>query len=720
MPIAISAFTGNKLDASGITNVSDLPRLTPSLSYETFANYAIIFIRGVGTDAFVPSVDLSVATYIDGVYFPFSFGLARTLGDVERVEVLKGPQGTLFGHNATGGAISIVTRDPTAGQWTGSIKATVGNYDEYDSRLFISGPLTSSLSMSAGILYNWKRDYYHFIQPSPWTQVEPYRDFGGNLKLKWAPNDYFDAKLWALYLASQGAGTVLLTNIQPSPLGTAAGVTKAPDYEANDNIFPFAKTGTGVGSLTVGVHPGTFDIKSISAYQRETENLDADFDGSSANLISFGNPDQKANIQRGNVFTEELQVLSNDNSPWAEHLKWIFGLYYLKSANGYNHLNFAVANLQDGLTGLGEGTLPVGSGLNTLISDITKVVGPVADPLLATNLFVIGHLRTRSESAYTQLAYTPINWVDITLGGRIERDARTVYDSALGIQATSLNVPVSSALLSYAPQSLAHVTFSPKVVLDFKPIDGVLLYTSWQRAYQSASFNIVNLTEAPTTIQSESVTTEEAGAKTQFFDRSVQLNAAYFQNHFRHLQSQFLSLLSGGIIQFQSVPLAHNSGFEVDAEWVIVPGLQLTAGASHLISRYDSFDNALGFNQQTGLFNSTNTYTGNRIVQNPSFTATSSLQYSRDVWRGNATLGVDYYFNSGFFYDPGNTISQNSYYLLGAHGSYLYQPANIELSLYGQNLTNEKYYLTKLQDDTGVFAKLASPRTYGVRLSWSF
>jgi len=228
VPIAIAAFSASALENGGVTNISDLAKKTPGLNYDTFANYAIIYVRGVGTDAFVPSADLSVATYVDGVYFPFSFGLARALGDVERVEVLKGPQGTLFGRNATGGAINIVTKDPNPNQWTGSLSSTIARFNEYDNRISFGGPLLSDLSVSGGLVYNRKDDYYKSIS-TQYSKLMPYRDLGGTLKLKWTPSEYFDAKLGGFYLASQGVGTTLLASIAPSPLGTALGVHTSVD-----------------------------------------------------------------------------------------------------------------------------------------------------------------------------------------------------------------------------------------------------------------------------------------------------------------------------------------------------------------------------------------------------------------------------------------------------------------------------------------------------------
>jgi iron complex outermembrane receptor protein len=129
VPISIQAFTPETLDAKGIHSVPELTRVTSGLQFGSFAGFPLVFLRGVGTDVFLPTEDPSVTTYIDGIYIPMSQGVAQGLGGIERVEVLKGPQGTLFGRNSTGGAISIVTRKPGDEFETTGV-GEVGHHDE--------------------------------------------------------------------------------------------------------------------------------------------------------------------------------------------------------------------------------------------------------------------------------------------------------------------------------------------------------------------------------------------------------------------------------------------------------------------------------------------------------------------------------------------------------------------------------------------------------------
>lgn len=147
VPISVAAFTGDELEARGVNDPTALAAITPGLTYNNLVGYSLIYIRGVGSDAFEPTADQSVATYIDGVYLPFAHGLAQEFVKLERIEVLKGPQGTLFGRNATGGAINIITRKPTDALEI-DLDGTLAKFSDREAKAFISGPIFDTLKGS--------------------------------------------------------------------------------------------------------------------------------------------------------------------------------------------------------------------------------------------------------------------------------------------------------------------------------------------------------------------------------------------------------------------------------------------------------------------------------------------------------------------------------------------------------------------------------------------
>jgi len=728
VPIAINAFSGDALERAGVKSMADLAIKTPGLVYDTLVNYAVIFIRGVGTDAFIPSADLSVAPYIDGVYFPISFGLARSLGEVERVEVLKGPQGTLFGRNSTGGAISITTRQPSD-TFTVKASSSYERFNESNSRLYASGPLTDALSVSAAVIYNTRDDYYDPVAGLSYDELQPYKEQGVNVSARWLPAEWFDARLSGYYFKSEGVGTSLLACLQPSALGAVLGMSCAADYKTNTNLDNTAFSELKAGALTLQFFPGSFDVKSITSYQDTNGQSLVDFDGSNANLVEFGGDGTKKENQPqlfGEIFSQELQLISNGDSPWSEQLEWIFGLYYLDSTVGYDQVGFAVAGLNNGLSGLVDGGVPLPVDLSA-ISPLLDVVGALLSPLdeaAQASVLVTGSLDTIAQAAYTQATWSPLSWLDVTAGGRFQREKRRVYDTDLAVRTRTLGQLSESNLLSYASEEFEETNFSPKLSVSVIPSEGQLLYASFQKAFKSGSYNIVNLTQSPSFIRPETVSALELGVKSSLFERRLQVNAAIFQTEIEDLQSQFVSLLSGGVVQFQNAEQATVQGGDIDIQWAASEAWLITFGASYLHGRYDKFENAVGYtapsNGYAGLYSPDQNYSGNTIVRNPEVSASFGLNWHHAVPAGEINVSADYYFNDGFYYDAANQLEQEAYTMLNVRVTYSHTRSNIDVSLFGSNLEDTRYYIYQFQTDFGVVGKLAQPVSYGVSLKWEF
>ncbi|HEY1075412.1 MAG TPA: TonB-dependent receptor plug domain-containing protein, partial [Fontimonas sp.] len=159
VPIAVSAFTDFQLDSRGIVSVKDLGTAVPGLQFTDLAGYNLIYLRGVGTDAFIPAADPSIATYLDGVYFPSAHNMVQSFGALERIEVLRGPQGALFGRNSTGGAINIFTRTPGQEKEV-SVQASYARFDDLKTRAHVSLPFGDRVAASFSGFYNREDNYY--------------------------------------------------------------------------------------------------------------------------------------------------------------------------------------------------------------------------------------------------------------------------------------------------------------------------------------------------------------------------------------------------------------------------------------------------------------------------------------------------------------------------------------------------------------------------------
>lgn len=735
VPISIAAFSGDALEARGAKSAEDLRYVTPSLVYDNLVGYALIYMRGVGTEIFTPHGEPSIATYIDGIYFPFSHGLAQEFTKLERVEVLKGPQGTLFGRNATGGAINIISKAP-GDDFEADFDIGLRNYDGKKAKGYVSIPLATGLGLSVSGLYDKERPYYKMLhdQPNPahdspvtTADLADNVSRGINPRLQWQATDSLAFTLSAYTAEFQGTGTVVNTNTKPKPLGRLVGVIDAGDRKAAVNEPETISTDTRVIYGNAVWNTSLADVKLLSANQRAKTDTRWDYDGGPFNAVFFWPTNQFFDSE-----SAELQLISNDETPGSKWLQWTTGLYLFRSRAGFNPLFVGVYRLRapgsvvdplmetafqpffDGLTGLG---LPV-------------------DPEAAANLMLRGVVDTESIASYANLKWTPTDWFGLTLGGRYQKERRDMVRASTSVVTDRLD-PNSEVkvfdFLANRPLGAKTHDFSPRIVLDFTLPDDTLFYVSRTQAYKSGTFNVVAAYTPPSFVKPEKITTYEVGVKRRALDGTLRYTAAAFHNRINDLQTQIVSLASGGLLSLSNAATATIYGAEFDFTWQVLPnalpGLVWTGGGGYLHGQYDSFPEGPGFDPTTGLFfgpggllpiQQPQDFSGHRTVRTPKWTGSTSLSYTFNVPAGSAELAVDYYYNDGYWFDAQNVVAQPRYYTLGARASYLIAPWNLRVTFVGKNLTDQFYYTNIFATDFGESATGGPPPSYGINVSWQF
>jgi iron complex outermembrane receptor protein len=328
VPVSIVAYSNELLDAKGVLSAQDLPLITPGLTLSTSVNFLTVFIRGIGSDAFLVA-DPSVASYVDGIYFPFSNGAVQDFGAVDRIEVLKGPQGTLFGRNAVGGAIHVITKSPNPNELEVSLQTMLNDHGTQSSRLHVSVPvIDENLAVSASLIYSHGDNYIDGTAGGETLQGDETK--GARVKLFWSPAEWVEANLAFLKIEQRGVGSDYMPNAQPSALGRTLGIEAQDPYagEVNEDIFFFHNNETIYGSLNFFLEP--FDARVIAGTQDITSLSNYDFDGSPLPLVFF-------QIEPGaaEVDSLEFQLLSNQDSWGADWFKWIVGAYYFESTAGF-------------------------------------------------------------------------------------------------------------------------------------------------------------------------------------------------------------------------------------------------------------------------------------------------------------------------------------------------------------------------------------------------
>jgi iron complex outermembrane receptor protein len=718
VPVSVQAFSGEMLDALGITDQTDLQRVTPGLNVTSQVSYVMTFLRGIGTDATI-AADPSVATYIDGIYYPFASNLAQNFGAVDRIEVLKGPQGTLFGRNATGGAIAIYTKEPQTDAVHGELMATIGSFNSQLYRAYANLPMGEHFAMNMTAVTSTTDGYYTGTRGTPAEPLPRDQTDGLRLKLRAQPTENLDIRLAAFWLQMySGAGSTAFT-ATPSTLGTAQGVQPQPGYHGSVDAFAFAETDDNLvyyGSVAYAAP--WFDVKLIGSDQRMDTAGIRDFDGSPQALSTFETPSQFIDAQ-----SWELQFLSNDEAG-PDWLQWILGAYDFKATNGFGELNFIINGID-----LEEGRL-AGQILPPAFVDFLR--GASGAPTGAINMS--GLIGTDSRALFSQATFTFTDWLDLTLGARYQVEERFIVESTVGLEnADGTQTPIAdnsdNAADSDGNDYPAHDTqrnFSPKVSLQLRPFGGdTLLFLSWQKAVKAATYNTVAIYDVPDYVEPEHIEAVELGLKTTLFDGLVRFNGAVFDYDVKNLQTYYLSTLAGGVISFQNAGRASIVGADFDGTVQLFPSvidnLALSGGAAWLKTQYRDFSNASGFDEN-GTFAQNQDYTGNQVIRTPKITTTLSLSKTWTPGSGPVEAVLDTYYTDDFFYEASNrSVSrQEAYWLLGARLSYLYERWDLRLTAGVRNLTDKRYTAGYFATDYGVQPSLAPPRSYSMQLIWTF
>ncbi|MCC2656345.1 MAG: outer rane receptor protein [Panacagrimonas sp.] len=726
VPLSVQAFSGGALAARGIEEPTDLQTVTPGLSIDEQAQFTTIFLRGVGSDAFLMA-DPSVAYYVDGIYFPFSQGQSQDFGSVERVEVLKGPQGTLFGRNAVGGAINVITRDPDLRKPETLIRAGYSSRDTYDTDVYQSIPIADWLAVGVSGYY---RDGDHYMSgEAAGRPLSRERSRGGKAKLRFTPFDALDVILAAQRDEQTGSGSVFSLNASPTrlfscdaPVPLPICITAQTGYDGELSEPTFIRYRNTVYYGSAHLTTDWFDVKVLGSDQRARSVFSYDFDGSAQAIAAF---DQKKNL--ADIESAELQIVSNESTWGSEHFEWIVGGYYFHSKQGFDTANLKLlgldlADMQPGGISLPQPAIDALDALNLAFPN-----GDVAFHA------IIG---TLSRSVFAQGTLHITDWLALTLGGRYQDEARYLIQSDSGLYQSDgsfftlfdwMQIGARDAAGATVPVHDTTATFKPKATLELRPFAGELMvYLTWQEALKSATYNAIGIYQPPTYVDPEKLEAWELGLKTPLFDGAAALSIAAFDYDIRDFQVQFISLFQGGAVSFENADAASIRGIDFELSAQLLPehvdDLYVTLAGAYLDSKYDDYTSASGFDPEDGTFSSDNDYSGKRVVRTPRWTAAAGLNKACKVPGGEVEIGADAYYNDGFFYASSNArnLEQDAYWVWGARVGYRYEPWRLRATLFGRNLGDEKYSQGLIATDFGANVTLAAPRTYGLQLDWSF
>lgn len=664
VPIAVSAVSGGTLKAMGVRDVQDIKVAVPTLNSTSTNGYLTSSIRGVGSIAAGPGTESPIALYIDGVYIAAPQVAATQLNNVESIEVLKGPQGTLFGRNATGGLIQITTRTPGD---TSSGKFEIGgaNYQTLSGSAYVSGPISSDVSADISIIGRAQGKGWGTNVALNKDVYREYHTFSVRSKWVWRPGPDTTVTLIGDYTDSAASLGAFVG--QPGKKSGWPPFAINPDtgYNVNYNINPRRTVWDTGASLRLTQAVGTLELSSITAYRRSEIHHVQDFDFTANDLANFHY------TTPGRQISQELQLSSKDSN----RLKWTAGLYYFNSEFAYKDY---VLNL------------------------------PIFNRSVTTNT----KQTARSFAGYAQASYELADNTHLTLGGRYTTERRQEKDATLVITtATVATVPLANAAITADK-------FTYRASLDHRFSNELLGYVSYNRGFKSGGFNIG--TPASRTYDPETLDAFEVGLKADLLDRRLRINVAGFDYKYKNIQLQ--RIFPNGSIGIVNGPSAHIYGLDADITALLTDGLTLTSGIGWTSPKFRTFLNCNKGSPNGGVpvTNVGTNCSGNLVALAAKFVGNVRLNYTTDLAGGKVDASTSLYYNSGYFFEPDNVTRQDRYAQLGA--SVKWTGSNgLSVGVFGKNLTDRRVItFAPTQTNGNQVVMYAEPRTYGVTVGYEF
>ena len=689
-PISMTALSGDFLQRFDLPRVTSLDMVTPNLVFNSgtggSSSQVSAFMRGVGQYDFLLTLDPGVGLYVDGVYLARTFGTNLELNDIDRVEVLRGPQGTLFGKNNIGGAINITTLTPT-GSGRGEFRASVGNYDSYALDLY--GDVRVADNLALGVSLMGRRSDGWQDRPLGDNGGKEQRE-GGRATLAWTPSDTFTSRLSAEFSAqAQPSSPNVMIAYDPTqlvapflPLFNAFVSPTAPCCTPPTNIDRSGAEGPLVRDDLRGLAATWINdwrvaeeihLKSISAYRY----MHADFGRDGDN--SYVNYNGDVHDEHDTEITQELQATGT----W-KRLKWVGGLYYLQERTRDQTNLVTAQGLFQALTALNDPTNPL----------------YLARYALDFNLAFDNRQTTKDYAVYLNGDYAFNDRLSLQAGVRytdeskdfsqfVENDAgKTIFlpvnpiTGAVDTSNTSVPSPACSSLQQegrYFTCTTSSKEVSPRATLNFQWSENVFEYLGWSRGFRSGG-----ISGRPTNkdqiqdYKPEYLDSTELGLKTMLADRRVRLNTAIFYDKYTDIQ---VTLTNGTTVLIQNAAKATIYGLEADVQAAVTDHWSLQGSLGYAHNEYNDWHDSLG------------DYTNRKLQNAPQWTANIASAYE---WHVHSGAGVRFTTNVAFqswtYLDAQNSpvLRAPSRTLVDAGLFYLAPSGRWDAGIEGKNLSDQR------------------------------
>jgi iron complex outermembrane receptor protein len=676
-PIAITALASETLDRANVETVERLVQLTPSMHYNEVSGESFLTIRSVGGE---PNTtvggDPSVSFNVDGVYIARPTSVSSILFDVDRIEVLRGPQGTLYGRNATGGAINVITKAPNFTEFGGTADVMFGNYDAQRARVAVNLPLVTDrvalrVSGVTDSHHGYEKNLFYPDGSDDLGDLDV-RSFRAQLGIRFT--DDVDLTLRADTTRRGGHGSA--DQVQgpyghpaltaPPPFGYGAPPNPdMPHVTSQDLRSDFNVKETGESGELHWHGLGGVGLTVIAAHRDQDYSFLQDLDTTGAKLTSL------LALQHARQDSAEVRLASESSG----RLAWQVGAYYFR---------------EDGFTDASLGFFAPSGSL--LLS---------ADPRL--------DIKSRSKALFGQATYALHDRLNLTGGLRYSWDRKDALQYARTAGFPNVVTPSSSSWSSP----------TGKVTLDYTLNPDAFLYGTVSRGYKAGGYSLDGPAFNP-----ENIWAYETGLKTLLFDHRLQLNLSAFSYNQKNLQITQTGIGHSGAptLITENAGAATTRGVEVEIQATPVRNLQLRGSVAYLHARYDQYTSTDPINPAAGAQN----LSGRPAVFAPDWTVSFDASYRWDLGRlGSLEPGVGFYWADKqilrvFATPPGDI--QPAYDTVDLRLLYRPPAASWSIEAFADNVGDTKYKLFSTAGSlTGnVDVGYAPPRTYGIKVAVDF
>lgn len=701
VPMTITTFTPEQLTTQGVSNAIALPLITPGLSVTRTLVGANLFLRGVGTTSAGYSTEAPIAMYLDGLYLPNSAAAAFSFNNIERIEVLKGPQGTLYGRNTTGGLIHVITKEPGD---VAALDASVSyaNYDTVSANFYGSLPLGETLAANFAATYTDQSEGWgtnQFLGDEAYL----FKDLGFQAKLRWTPNDATTITLRGFYdemETDQGNNA----GIYPGSVAID-GTPFLGEFQTATRVKPWSKQRQYNLSLKAEFDLGAATLTSLTGYIDNRSPSNQVQNGIPGNPVLGQSAVYLDGVQTAETVSQEFNLASN---PSDSRLSWIAGLFYYHDET----------MIQTDVYGTCIGT----------------TCAPAPVPTRTT-----GRPETTSYSGYGEGTWSFTDATRLTLGLRYTNDHKTLEgfaEPSPGHPNTLPALPPTAVIRPGDPYpgnpagidtdvTWDELTWKVAFAHDFS--DRVNSYVSYNRGFKSGGFNPISFVNQPS--DPEILDAYEIGLKTELFNRQLRFNIAAYYYDYSDIQLRTTAPPSppGGSILFNAAN-AEMKGIDADFVWVPTDKLTINGGVAWLDAEYTEFPSGICTSPRPiggpilgGVVSVPCDLAGHTPPSAPELSYSLSVTYAFDTSIGGFSLNASDSYKSDYFWEPGNRLRQDAFHVVNASVTWTALNPAFSVQLFGRNLADEFYFASGAEGAAGNDLQVpAPPRSYGVMLRYQF